>query len=525
MTSIPKLTEEEKNFTRFFLLNFKVSPHIVRRFFDEKFPPSNLAQDINSNVRDIINLNKTKRINAAQLDLLRGVPGTIWSPYRPPMPLWTKATTSKDFDLTLMICLLRNLGGLSTPSNGWDQLPHPNDILPGANLATLKWYRNQLAHASDTSMDNVDFTDKFTRIEKALTSLNKGQKPYEVTEILNYDLDGEQENLLEELMQLKKEYVDCEKEKEEIKSEFSYYKEGNILTKYAEANALVVETWQKDDESFDETEGSALVYNKVKNCTCILVTSNSGLGKTATIRHIAFKLRHEGFEIVPIESPEDIIKYKTNKKQVFLIDDVLGKYDLSPTLLERWERLNEKLISCLNTESGANKLLCTLRLQVSLLKRFKNASTILNKEVINLEHESIALSQKEKQKILMKHLSRSNLENEITTEEVEIICKTNYAFPLLCKLVANDNRRFQNRIALFRQPLSLFKEELDKICNENKKLYCVLVLCMLFNGSLSRSIFDITSDDWDQKIYRIIQTCRLHRNISKKNLRIALFLL
>lgn len=90
MTSIPKLTEEEKNFTRFFLLNFKVSPHIVRRFFDEKFPPSNLAQDINSNVRDIINLNKTKRINAAQLDILRGVPGTIWSPYRPPMPLWTK---------------------------------------------------------------------------------------------------------------------------------------------------------------------------------------------------------------------------------------------------------------------------------------------------------------------------------------------------------------------------------------------------------------------------------------------------
>lgn len=65
-----------------------------------------------------------------------------------------------------MICLLRNLGCLSTPSNGWDQLPHPNDILPGANLATLKWYRNQLAHASDTSMDNVDFTDKFTRIEK-----------------------------------------------------------------------------------------------------------------------------------------------------------------------------------------------------------------------------------------------------------------------------------------------------------------------------------------------------------------------
>lgn len=61
-----------------------------------------------------------------------------------------------------------------------------------------------------------------------MTSLNKGQRPSEVTEILNYDLDGEQENTLEELKQLKKEYVDCDKEKEEIKSELSYYKEGYL---------------------------------------------------------------------------------------------------------------------------------------------------------------------------------------------------------------------------------------------------------------------------------------------------------
>ncbi|CAG2224310.1 unnamed protein product [Mytilus edulis] len=116
------------------------------------------------------------------------------------------AKCSKDFDLTLMICLLRNIGGLITPSNGWDQLPHPNDTLPGADLATLKWYRNQLAHATDTSMDNHNFTDKWTRIEKALTSLNRGQRPSEVTEILNYDLDGEQEKIIAnaELKQLKK---------------------------------------------------------------------------------------------------------------------------------------------------------------------------------------------------------------------------------------------------------------------------------------------------------------------------------
>ncbi|CAG2256316.1 unnamed protein product [Mytilus edulis] len=239
----------------------------------------------------------------------------------------------------MLICLLRNLGGLLTPSNGWDQLPHPNDTLPGADLATLKWFRNQLAHTTVTSMNNNEFTDKWKLVEKALTALNKGQRPYEITEILNYDLDGEQAKTLAdtELKQLKK-------------------NEGNIRKNIAEANASLVETWLQDDESFYETKGSQHVYDKVKDCCCIVVTASSGLGKTAIIRHIAFKFKLEGFEIVPVESPEDIIIYKTNKKQVFLIDDVLGKYNLSPTLLEKWERINGELLNSLETELGSTKL-------------------------------------------------------------------------------------------------------------------------------------------------------------------------
>lgn len=65
----------------------------------------------------------------------------------------------------MMICLLRNIGGLPAPTNGWDRLPHPNDTLPGAALATLKWYRNQLAHTTVTSFDNIEFQDKLTMVE------------------------------------------------------------------------------------------------------------------------------------------------------------------------------------------------------------------------------------------------------------------------------------------------------------------------------------------------------------------------
>lgn len=67
-----------------------------------------------------------------------------------------------------MICLLRNLGGLVTPTNGWDQLPPPNEMLLGANLATIKWYRNQLAHTTVPSMDSNEFTNKWTQVVQVL---------------------------------------------------------------------------------------------------------------------------------------------------------------------------------------------------------------------------------------------------------------------------------------------------------------------------------------------------------------------
>lgn len=58
--------------------------------------------------------------------------------------------------------------------------------------------------------------------------MNKGVRPHELTEILKYDLDGEQAKTLAniELEQLKKDYQFWEKEKEKIESDFTYYREG-----------------------------------------------------------------------------------------------------------------------------------------------------------------------------------------------------------------------------------------------------------------------------------------------------------
>lgn len=53
--------------------------------------------------------------------------------------------------------------------------------------------------------------------------MNKGHRPNEVNEILKYDFDGEHAKALAnaELKQLKKQYMECEKEKENLESVLS----------------------------------------------------------------------------------------------------------------------------------------------------------------------------------------------------------------------------------------------------------------------------------------------------------------
>lgn len=66
--------------------------------------------------------------------------------------------TSSEFDLTLMIALIRNLpSSVIPPRNGYDILPAPTEISDGDDLARIKFYRNMFAHPQKGEVDTVDF--------------------------------------------------------------------------------------------------------------------------------------------------------------------------------------------------------------------------------------------------------------------------------------------------------------------------------------------------------------------------------
>lgn len=67
-----------------------------------------------------------------------------------------------------MVCLLRNitLPGISPPVTGWDNLPNPHDTSPGAYLARIKYYRNEIAHSTEHTLNTFDFQDKWKALSE-----------------------------------------------------------------------------------------------------------------------------------------------------------------------------------------------------------------------------------------------------------------------------------------------------------------------------------------------------------------------
>lgn len=73
---------------------------------------------------------------------------------------------STTFDLTLMICLIRNL----TPISVGDLLPVTSDTSEGADLCRIKHYRNMIAHWDGTLSDKT-FEECWTDISQVLSTI------------------------------------------------------------------------------------------------------------------------------------------------------------------------------------------------------------------------------------------------------------------------------------------------------------------------------------------------------------------
>ena len=179
-------TKETTNFARICRLLVDGGALALRNVFDGIHPPVNLQAVLSGCSPTLQNLKKKGILNNSQWKLL--------------FPTPPACADSSNFDITLLVLLLRNICGLPTPAKGWNDLPLATDTNVQDDIARIKFYRNSIfAHAPKASLTDLDFSSYWTEIRDALVRL--GVKVTDIDQLKDTSVDLEAERCIKALEQ------------------------------------------------------------------------------------------------------------------------------------------------------------------------------------------------------------------------------------------------------------------------------------------------------------------------------------
>ncbi|VDI03597.1 Hypothetical predicted protein [Mytilus galloprovincialis] len=257
---------------------------------------------------------------------------------------------------------------------------------------------------------------------------------------------------------------------------------------------------------FITTRAANHVLKSIKENSCVTITASSGVGKTATLKHVALQMELEGYDVLLVTDPDDIIKFNNPKqKTLFVIDNLCGNYSLNQADIKVWEPVMERIKRILSKE--LSKIIVSCRLQVFQDEKFESLS-IFKSCVCNLLSKSMCLSKAEKASIAELYLKTK-------AHEIADYYDLYDCFPLLCKLY-NENPVL-NITDFFQNPFTVYEAEIDKLKKKGFfSKYCALALCVLFNNNLNE---EILTEDVNEETTAIIENtcevCRLDRGTSR----------
>ena len=199
MASAFTSNKETTNYARLCRLLVDVGKQVLRETFDKMHPPASLhtvlaTAPVNGT---LTSMKKMKVINPTQWK-------TLMSP----------TVSSENFDITLLVALLRNICGLSAPLTGWNSPPSSTDTTKVADIVRIKIHRNEVfAHANKASVDDATFNTCWVDIEKPLVRLGGPSYQTIIDNLKTECMDPEREQYYQEELKQWKENEESVTEK------------------------------------------------------------------------------------------------------------------------------------------------------------------------------------------------------------------------------------------------------------------------------------------------------------------------
>ncbi|XP_052073190.1 uncharacterized protein LOC127711240 [Mytilus californianus] len=442
---------------------------------------------------------------------------------------------SADFDFCLLYKLIRNTLNIGIPTDGWACEPKPGSISQMDDIERIRSHRNFSSHTSTHELPKQKFQTKWNDLSQAIIRLSCRNLTKEVKSLLQRTFDKHQQN---EYNKFIREYMT------EVQGEVGICRRAvNVVIKRVdslEANVECVQQhlldieeklpddhipphirrsqneilghWKLDNHVFiKETQGFCHTFNLVQTKNVVIILGGPGAGKTVTARCIALQLQEKGWEVVPVFTPEDLMKYRDiERQQVFLLDDFVGSFALNETMYDDIVRYKTLIFDSLEQKT---KILLTCRKSVyNALTKLQDLCSV---HVVDLESVENRFNIEEKRKILHKHCDAMCVPN-VKYENISLENAT-FMFPVLCKLFA-CNKKYQTLgERFFRKPFEGLCMEFDKMQERNTDCYAALIICMITGNKLS--INRLPASKIKDCIY---DSCGLNRGTSDKKIKDAL---
>ncbi|CAG2238727.1 unnamed protein product [Mytilus edulis] len=83
-----------------------------------------------------------------------------------------------------------------SPPGGFDRLPTANEIIQSADLARIKYYRNNIVHIDDGKLDNIFFNTAWTDITGAIDRIGGQQMKQQCDHLKTKPLDQTNQEMI-----------------------------------------------------------------------------------------------------------------------------------------------------------------------------------------------------------------------------------------------------------------------------------------------------------------------------------------
>ncbi|VDI17282.1 Hypothetical predicted protein [Mytilus galloprovincialis] len=486
-TSLP---QEDINFLRLAGLLQSIAPRAVRRWFDKEFHPNRLKQFLSKNRNRIHDMTfKNRVITQSEYNLL--------------FPKDASEVSSLMFDVSLMVCLLKHFTDLDIQDNLPPETIHTTD----ADISRIKFYRNYIVHSDSGKITERKFTVIWKCVVEAIVRLLPELK-LEIDALMSSSVTNGSD--IKNVLRLEKELEKTNQHLSAVnqKLETLEIQHNNIR----EIRHRILKEWRETNEKYVSTSATTFIFKSLQDNRGVVITGSPGCGKSAAAHHVALKMGKEGYEIVPCDDPSEILKHFIKDKiQVFVIDDICGKFTLNQQKADLWEQIDGKINMLTESftpkdDNDENSGKSKVRFIITCRENIYRHNAFPNLTCFSL----IQCSFSTKYKISpdeMRNIALSYVPENIVNE-IENICLYDF-FPFICGLYfkkANQDPRF------FTDPVEIIENEISVMKIKSESSFLCLSLLVLKSNNISKD--DLRSGNVEHLVKSVCSDCDIELVVS-----------